>query len=58
MWYDSPFPVRTDPEFRMYLILRDDLASENVSHKEVVVHGLRDDFSNLRRVELNEGVVF
>ena len=42
----------------MNLFYRDDLAFQNVTHEQVVIHGLRNDLRNCERVELNEGVMF
>jgi hypothetical protein len=42
----------------MNLFYWDDLAFQNVTHEQVVVHGLRNDLRNRERVELNEGVMF
>ena len=55
---DSPFSVRTDPELGMYFVLRNNLAREDVPHEKIVVHGLRNNFSDFRRIEFNEAVVF
>ena len=56
--YTAPFPVRSHPELRVHLVLRDELACEDVARQQVVVHGLRDDFRDRRGVELDERVVF
>ena len=58
MWYNSPLPVRTDPEFGMHFILGYHLARQNVAHEQVVVHGLCDNFRHRGRVELDERIVF
>ena len=53
-----PLPIRSNPELRVHLVLRDHLACEDMAHEEIVVHRLGDDLGNGRRVELNEAVVF
>ena len=52
-----PLPVRANPELWMHLVLRDDLAREDVAHEQVIVHRLRDDLCDRGRVELDEAVV-
>ena len=52
-----PLSVRAYPELGVHLVLRDDLARENVAHEQVVVHRLRDDLCDRGRVELDEAVV-
>ena len=52
-----PLPVRAYPQLGVHLVLRDNLAREDVAHEQVVVHRLRDDLCDRRRVELNEAVV-
>lgn len=56
--YDSPLPIRTDPERRMDFLLRDYLTLKNVAHEQVVVHRLRNDLGDCRRVKFDEAVVF
>ena len=54
----SPLPVRANPQLGVHLVLGDDLACEDMTHEQVVVHRLRNDLRDRRGVELNEGVVF
>lgn len=56
-WYRSPFLVRAYPQFRVDLILGYDFARQNVSHEQVVVHRLRNNFCDRRRLEFDESVV-
>ena len=44
--YLFPFLIRVDPNFRMNLVLWDDLAPEDLSHEQVVIHGLGYNFSD------------
>jgi len=41
----------------MHFVLWDDLASQNMSHQQVVVHRLRNDLGDGRRLELDESIV-
>ena len=42
----------------MHFVFGDDLASQNVTHEQVIVHRLRDDLGDRRRRKLDESVVF
>ena len=53
-----PATVRADPELRVHLSGRDELAREDVAAEQVVVHRFRDDLSDCIGFELDEGVVF
>lgn len=48
LWDSSPFPISTDPELGVYLILRDNFAPHDVTHKQVVVHCVRYDLGHGR----------
>lgn len=54
----SPLPVGTDPKLRVDFVFGNDLALQKVAVQQVVVHGLRDDFGDGRRLEFDEAVVF
>lgn len=55
--HDTPSAIRTYPEFRMHFVFRNDLASQNVAHEQIIVHRLRDDLRDGRRCKLDEPVV-
>lgn len=55
--YRSESSVRSDPKTWVNLIVRNNLAHENVSGKEVVVHGFLDDLGDGSVGEFNESVV-
>lgn len=58
LWgHSPPFPVRSNPQLRVHLVLGDDFALHDVTVEEVVVHRVGDDLSHRRRVELDETVV-
>ena len=54
---DTPLPVRTDPELRVYFVFGDHLARQDMPHEQVVVHCVCNDLGDGRGVELNEGIV-
>ena len=55
--HDTP-TIRTYPELRMHFVFRNDLASQNVAHEQVIVHRLRDYLCDGRRCKLDEPVEF
>ena len=55
--YWPPLSVRADPELGMHLVLGNYLAREDMAHEEVVVHSLRYDLRDRRRVELEERIM-
>lgn len=55
--YKSPFSVGTDPELRVDLVLRDQLAGEDMPGEQVVVHSLSDNLGHGSRIEFNETIV-
>jgi hypothetical protein len=56
--HDTPPAIRTYPELWMHFVFRNDLASQNVAHEQIIVHRLRDDLCDGRRCKLDEPVVF
>lgn len=50
--------VRADPKLGVNLIVGDDLADENVTRKEVVVHGFLHDRRDRSILEFDKGIVF
>ena len=50
--------VRSDPQLGMYLRFGNELAFEDVAHKEVIVHCLSHDLCHSSGIELDESVVF
>lgn len=52
-----PLPVRTNPQIRMHLLLRQQLALEDMAVDEVVVHRLGDDGGDRNRLELEKGIM-
>ena len=42
----------------MHFVFRNDFASQDVAHEQVIVHRLRDDLCDGRRRKLDEPVVF
>lgn len=55
--HDAELAVRADPQFRVNLVVRHDLADEDVSQEEVVVHRLLDNLRHRGVLELDERVV-
>lgn len=55
---DSEYSIGSDPHLGMNLIIRNNLAHENVTGEQVVVHGFLNDDSDGRVGELEEGVMF
>lgn len=45
-WNRSPFPVRTDPELRMYLVVGNNFTPQDVTHNQVVVHRIGDNLGD------------
>jgi hypothetical protein len=45
-WNRSPFPICTDPELGMHLIVGNNFTSQDMPHNQVVVHGVRDDLGD------------
>lgn len=54
----SPFSICAHPQLWVDLVLGYHLASEYMSHEQVVVHRLCDDLCDRGRVEFEEGIVF
>lgn len=54
----SPLAVGADPKLWVDIVLGDELAAHDVSHQQVVVHGLCHDLGDGRGVEFDESVVF
>lgn len=44
--YWSPLPIGTNPELWVDLVLGDEFTSQDVAHKEIVVHCIRNDLSH------------
>lgn len=55
--YHAPLLVRTDPQLGVYLVSRDDVTAEKVTHKQVVVHCLRNDLGDRCAGKLDVTVV-
>jgi hypothetical protein len=54
---DSPFAISAYPEVRMNFFRWDDLAFQNVTHEQVVVHCLCYNFRDCEGIEFEESVM-
>ena len=56
-WDYVVFPVRSNPKLGMNLVLWDELALQEMTQEEVVIHRVCRDLRNRRGIELDEGIM-